>query len=366
MKRSSQHLENLEVLEAPQRPLPWSLLLDVLAVMKEAYKPFPKELWGLSRRATDMLAPRGFVIDEDDSLCRYYLRAGADRPYPIAEVRTVDRFNRPISIHPGVPSIEFGAAFNFPVLIPAGVTELAFGMIDTSGSVFNHPLRLPASIRKLQLEYRFDQPITLPPLLRHLIVGHDFNQLLSLTPRLVSLGFVAEGNFNQPLELPNFLRYLYLGDKFNQPLSLPYRLRKLRLGADFNQPLDLPRSLRELFFRESDAHNRLSMQYPLSLPKFLRKLVLWCDSPIIHMTEALRSLEIGPYYSCPIKLCKGLRELTWLPNRSVSIPAGVEKVVFGGSFQQPVVLPPGLQSVTFKGEYNLPLELPDGCVRVDP
>lgn len=98
MKRASQNLDSSSLAEAVNIiNSNESLVVKVLAVMKEAYSPFPKELWGLSR-ATDLLAPRGFAVKDKQTLCRYYLRAGGERRYPVVSLRTYF-FNEPICIH---------------------------------------------------------------------------------------------------------------------------------------------------------------------------------------------------------------------------------------------------------------------------
>lgn len=345
MKRSAQELENSQPLETADRPLPLSLVMDVLAVMKEAYRSSPKELWGLSR-STDLLAPRGFVLKDDYSVCRYYTRAGEDKRYPIVSVRTHAGFNKPIYLLPGVSRVRFGTAFTYPVVIPAGVTELTFRKNSYCVCrTFNEPLRLPDGIRKLQVSHDFDQPITFPMSLTRIVLGEIFCQPISLPSKLITLRFESTGRFNHALVLPKSLRYLHLGDYFNHPIALHKGLRKLTIGAKFNQPLNLPDGLKELTFNESETEVRLHMTHPLSLPDSLKKLVLWCDSPITHMSKGLKTLEVGPDYTHHVEVPKRLKQLAWYPNRLVSLPKGLKTVVFGQEFQQPVDLPPGLESV---------------------
>lgn len=134
--------------DATQVPLPSllstseQLTLQVMSIMKDAYKTSPRGFWGL-RRSADLLAPRGFLIRDSDSYKQYREGFG----FPVVKVRITGKFNKPITIPLGETKVVIVGTekFNSTLTLCEGVEEVFF----LSGSAFDQSITLPPGLRKI-------------------------------------------------------------------------------------------------------------------------------------------------------------------------------------------------------------------------
>lgn len=225
---------------APEHPF-----VRIMSVMKDAFGTVPKELWGLCH-TTDLLAARGFVINDDVSFSVYCAHQGKEHvSYPIVRLKTSYGFNKPITILEGVRSAAFGCRFNSVVTIRSTVlAELAF---DKYGD-FNQPLDLPKTLKKLNLGSAYDQSLVLPAGLQR-------------------LSLAATSIYNQPIVLSSGIIEAKFGCKFNQSITLPSSLRRISFGTCFKQEVTLPRGLEIITFNGEYA-------FPLVLPESVKFITL--------------------------------------------------------------------------------------------
>lgn len=125
--------------EPAARLSPPPSILTIMQIMKDEYQTSPRGLWGLSR-STDVLAPRGFVID-NRTLNLYRYRQYYPY-YPIVRVRISVDVDFPITIKPGVRAVSFdgGPAFK-------------------KRSTFNRSVDFPVRVEEIHLGHGFNQPV---------------------------------------------------------------------------------------------------------------------------------------------------------------------------------------------------------------
>lgn len=160
-----------------------------------------------------------------------------------------------------------------------------------------------------------------------------------------------------PLRLPITLQKLVLGDHFTLPITFPPGLVELEIGSEYNKPLKLPSALKRLTFALDSRFNR-----SIDLPPALRSIDFGnsYDQPTV-LPAGIEELRIGPAFTHDLSLPHSLRTIEWCCNTSIQIPEGVCEMMFGSSFDQPVLLPDGLKKVTFSGRrYSHPVNLPIG------
>lgn len=298
--------------------------LKVMSIMKEAYGSLPMEFRGLSKSA-DLLAPRGFVVSNEDSLNAYRRRhLNARGRFPIVYLCIASWNTRePLFILPGVRAVDVGCrAFNCDLILGEGVEVVKF----SSWSSFNKPLDLPNTLRELALGESYDWPIVVPL-------------------RLEELLFAYKGVFNHPLTLPekSSLKTLQLPRMFNRPINLVEGLESLGFGKNFNVPVTLPSTLKELEFSEESVFNHQ-----------------------IELPNGLKSASFGEGMTQAVDLPCSLEKLVWRSDVCIHLHEGLEEVKFGLNFdeqQQLTHLPSTLRKITFHESYKVELELPPRCSR---
>lgn len=171
--------------------------LKVMSIMKEAFGTLPKAFWDLSHSA-DLLAPRGFIVSDEDSFNIYNRRLEVGGGYPIVSLRIKWwRLDDALIIIPGnkVVNIE-SHEFNGDFILNEQVEEVIFD----EGSAFNMPVELPPGLKKIQFGAMFHTPVTLPSSLKELV-------------------FSENSDFDQPITLPSNLKNLVLGYEFDTPIT---------------------------------------------------------------------------------------------------------------------------------------------------
>lgn len=223
-----------------------------------------------------MLAPRGFVVSDENSQGVYNHRFNVGGAHPIVSLK-IEWWDAdaPLVILPGVKKVTIESEdFNSDVELCEGVEELTFDYLG----VFGRTLTIPddSSLEVLSLSAMFDRPIDLVEGLEHVRFGLYFDQPVRLPTSLKQLWFDADSQFNHPIELPNGLKSARFNTSMKHavmfpvgleelewytdiPVTLPEGLERLTLGWCFRQPITLPASLREITY--CDDYN-----LPLVLP----------------------------------------------------------------------------------------------------
>jgi hypothetical protein len=187
----------------------------------------------------------------------------------------------------------------------------------------------------------------------------EYHQNVQLRPGIIPFGKTAVAliGYNQPLIpgiFPQTVESLELLDNFNQDINqdvLPQSLEVLRFGDDFNRrirPHVLPYLLRELYFGNNFNNGDIPLERG-AIPFGVEKLVLgrYYNQPILPdvLPNSITILELPKAYNLPL-----------MPG---SIPNSVETLNMGENYHQEIpldVIPDSVRYIIINDDYEYNLE----------